>query len=416
MATNSYLFFLGSHPDISASEAWAVLEREDLKPQCLAANERFLHVSLAAALPADCIDRLGGTERIAEVIGSQSDVFSVTGVVAALDLEPDTKLNLGISGLGTSPEYPRRLGYDLKDFLKKEGHRVRVIVPKKKQQRLNTASVLFNRLTTLPHRELTVVQAAEQYLLTQTVQVQDITKYELRDTKRPTRDAKVGMLPPKLAQMMLNVALGEIQHHPEAQLKDRVVWDPFCGMGTLLQEGWLLGYQMHGSDASERMVRASQKNVAWLADHFQVQPKLRPEVRPHDATKTPPFSPLDAIVTEPVLGNPVSAPLPAELVARRVEELGTLYRDMLRKAHAVLPVGGVVLMALPAWRTSRKGSDFNLFPEAFLDDIEALGYHRAQLIPAELQTFYSPSDRRTLLYARPDALVGRELILWKKLP
>ena len=412
MATHHYLFFLGTHPDISASEVWGVLEREKLTPQLIATHERYLHVGLSQALPADLVNRLGGTERIAEVIAEHEAIFSVASVAQALNLAPQTKLSLGFSSLGTSPDYARRLGHDLKRFLKEQGHRVRVIVPPKKQQRLNTASVLFNRLTVLPHRELTVVKADEHYLLTQTVQVQDITQYELRDTKRPARDAKVGLLPPKLAQIMLNLATSRL---PTTNYSlPTKVHDPFCGMGTLLQEGWLLGHQMHGSDANPRMVRAAEKNLSWLAEHFSVSEKLRPLVKHHDAAKKPPFSPLEAIVTEPVLGNPVSAPLPVELVAKRVEELGTLYREMLRQAHQALSAEGVVLLALPAWRVARRSSDFNLFPEAFLDDIEALGYHRVQLIPEQLQAFYPPSGRGTLLYARPDALVGRELILWQK--
>jgi hypothetical protein len=39
--------------------------------------------------------------------------------------------------------------------------------------------------------------------------VQDIDAYAERDFERPMRDAFVGMLPPKLAQIMLNLAVGE---------------------------------------------------------------------------------------------------------------------------------------------------------------------------------------------------------------
>ena len=45
---------------------------------------------------------------------------------------------------------------------------------------------------------------------------------------------------------------------------------------------------------------------------------------------------------------------------------------------------------------------------------EKIGYRIGQLIPQELTSLYPPTDRGTLLYARPDALVGREITLWHK--
>jgi hypothetical protein len=43
--------------------------------------------------------------------------------------------------------------------------------------------------------------------LARTIFIQDIDAYSARDTGK-TRDMEVGMLPPKLAQMMLSLALG----------------------------------------------------------------------------------------------------------------------------------------------------------------------------------------------------------------
>jgi tRNA G10 N-methylase Trm11 len=418
MVENSYLFFLGSHPDISATEAWRIFEHKGYEPRLVSATKRYLHVNLNQELPDGFIDHLGGTERIAHVLAAQSDIFSVASITETLALAPNTKLKIGVSSLGTSPEYARRVGHDIKDSLRNEGHRVRVIIPKKGQQRLNSASVLFNRLTTLPHRELTVIKDDEHYLLSQTIQVQDITKYELRDTMRPARDAKVGMLPPKLAQMMLNFALSHLSSPKSTPTP--TVYDPFCGIGTILQESWLMGFQSTGSDSSERMVRATQKNLDWLAEHFPADSTIYPKVLVQDATRKLPtthdslFTRFDAIVTEPFLGNPISAPLPENEVGRRVEDLGNLYHQMLKNAHSALSKDGAICMALPAWKAARQSVNWHLFPDAFLDDVEAIGYHRNQLIPAQLHLVFPASPRQTLLYARPDANVGRELILWTK--
>ena len=76
--------------------------------------------------------------------------------------------------------------------------------------------------------------------------VQNISAYAMRDQKRPKRDAFVGMLPPKLAQIMINLALGD------QEPKDKLLLDPFCGTGVLLQEALLMGLKVYGTDLSQK--------------------------------------------------------------------------------------------------------------------------------------------------------------------
>lgn len=64
-------------------------------------------------------------------------------------------------------------------------------------------------------------------MIGQTVWVQDIDAYSQRDMGRE-RSMVVGMMPPKLAQMMINFATkGD---------KKLQIWDSFCGLGTTLIE------------------------------------------------------------------------------------------------------------------------------------------------------------------------------------
>ena len=281
---------------------------------------------------------------------------------------------------------------------------MRFILPTGKSDRLNAAAVMAHRLDEEPNSEFTLVRLeSDSYIVSHTVAVQDIRSYELRDTQRPGRDARVGLLPPKLAQIMLNLALSPASGRGQNPLR---ILDPFCGMGTILQEGWLMDYHMVGSDSSERMTKAATKNLAWLKEHFKVSSALEPNIFVHQAdTKWAKrwHDAFDAVVTEPFLGKPVKVPLPPRELARRMNELGELYQHVFRRTHAVLKDGGSLVFALPAWRT-RDG--WQLYPEAFLDALARLGYSKHQL---------GNEPRGTLLYARPDALVGRELTLWHKI-
>jgi tRNA G10 N-methylase Trm11 len=125
---------------------------------------------------------------------------------------------------------------------------------------LNSAQVLHNKLTTKGAWELLVIKDGKNTILAQTIFVQDIEAYAARDQARPARDARVGMLPPKLAQIMINLA------NPP---KDAAILDPFCGTGVVLQEAMLMGFSTVGTDLEARMVEYTKKNLDWLNDKFQ---------------------------------------------------------------------------------------------------------------------------------------------------
>jgi tRNA G10 N-methylase Trm11 len=60
----------------------------------------------------------------------------------------------------------------------------------------------------------------------------------------------IGMLPPKLAQMMINLSLGN------------TIYDPFVGLGTVLIESVHMGNnRVFGSDLNPRMVTTANDNL-----------------------------------------------------------------------------------------------------------------------------------------------------------
>lgn len=133
------------------------------------------------------------------------------------------------------------------------------VVPNQ-QLTLNSAQILHNKLTGPLGLELLFVAHGKETYIAQTTKVQDIDEYAQRDFGRPKRSGFVGMLPPKLAQMMLHLA----QVTP-----DEVVLDPFCGTGVVLQEAALMGCKVHGTDVEPKMIDFSRTNMEWL------QKKLR---------------------------------------------------------------------------------------------------------------------------------------------
>lgn len=89
-----------------------------------------------------------------------------------------------------------------------------------------------------------------------TLEVQDIDSYSKRDFSK-NRDIQVGMLPPKLCQMMINI------WKESKDCESKNVYDPFVWLGTVLIEAlnmWIS--QVFWSDLSEKMVDESRKNIS----------------------------------------------------------------------------------------------------------------------------------------------------------
>lgn len=409
-----YAFFLGNHPELSLVEAWHALQRNTIATSLEYVGPQHVIFSAEKPISGDVVHELGGTDRIGQIMAKSAHAWTPQEVFDALDATPKSKkITVGLSTLSVSNFDAAAFAYDVKKIAAARDVKLRFVLPKK-SSRLNAAQVEANHLTQSPNAELTLIKQEDQWLLARTLEVQDIRAYERRDTRRPARDARVGMLPPKLAQIMINIAL---QSRPTTK-GNTTLFDPFCGMGTVLQEAWLLDIKAHGSDINERMVAFSDKNITWLSEHFSVSKELRPELFVHDARRPFPKDlrgKITHIVTEPYLGNPMRSPLLSREAAAHIEPLANLYLAALKNFWPILAPEGMVLFLLPAFRRGHRGNEtFTLFPAGFLDAITELGYSQIQLIPPALQEKLSGSDRGTLLYSRPDALVGREFTLWQK--
>src|SRR3989344_5585326 len=81
-------------------------------------------------------------------------------------------------------------------------------------------------------------------------------------------------------------------------MTQKTLLDPFCGMGTILAEALLLGWQVIGSDQSEEVVVKAQANLRWLGLKTH---KLFTSDATHISEKV---ESVDAIVTEPFMGKP----------------------------------------------------------------------------------------------------------------
>lgn len=372
-----YVAVLGRQPLISVAELESLFEDVRLIAPGLA--------EFQASKKPD-VRRLGGTLKIAEEVRLPELWQS---------LPAEGKITIGVSDFsrGASAFGAQREALKMKRTLVKMGRSVRVVA--NKTAVLSSATSVHNHLFSATKIEI-LKNGGRHYRV---IGVQDIEGYVERDRKRPARDAKVGMLPPKLAQILINLCGGL----PEGAR----LLDPFCGTGVVLQEAALMGYVPYGTDLSERMVKYSERNLEWLAKTAETHSRSRgvsttpTVVTVGDATSYQWAAPIDAVACEGYLGPPMSLP-PAEIKLRQAkQECGAIVLGFLKNLAGQIQSGTPVVMAVPAWlRPDGRYERLKL-----LDEISNLRYNVCS---------FKNLGQKDLLYHRDGQVVAREIIVLRK--
>lgn len=378
---------LGRQPAIGLAELESLFGADNLKPF----GE---HAAVVDIEPAHFpIDKLGSIIKVCKMLTflPYTDWPSIYKYLAEalprhLEYIPDGKIHLGLScyGVKVSTSQINASALSLKKIIKAAGRSVRV-VPNQAPQ-LNTAQVLHNNLTGETGMELILISDGEQTLLCQTSKVQDINAYAERDQMRPKRDPRVGMLPPKLAQIIINLS------EPSEKA---IVLDPFCGTGVIPQEALLMGFNAYGSDIEPRMVDYTITNLEWLSHKYRIGFSYKAEVA--DACTHEWQKPFDRIASETYLGRPFSAEPKPDVLIKIVQDIDFIHKKFLQNVAKQTKSGFKMCIAVPAWKTANGFRQLSI-----LDHLEELGYTRQSFVHVR---------NGDLIYHRPNQIVARELVV-----
>ena len=344
------------------------------------------------------INRLGGSLKLGRFFDTD---FSKLAIFLAT-AHPEGKITLGISDFSKQKKsgLAKQKSMELKRNLAKMGRSVRVITSNEPE--ISSATAHHNQLGEKAGCFEIFLIDREIYL---SLGTQNITAYTERDQARPARDAKVGMLPPKLAQILINLC-GKL---PEGAR----VLDPFCGTGVILQEAAIMGYIPYGTDLNERMVEYSNKNLSWLFNErnqkrFKILPDLIRKkdqilnaISVGDATSFTWEGEIDAVAFEGYLGAPMSKP-PVDIKFKTEKaKCREIAIGFLKNITPQIKSGTSVVMALPAWlRENGKYAGLNI-----LDEIQEMGYNFEK---------FQDLSQSDLLYYREGQIVAREIIVIRK--
>ncbi len=357
-----YLAILGRQADISLAELGALFSNVKKISSALAAFNAPEHTDFT---------RLGGTIKV----GIKLD----TPVIDFLQALPDGKITLGISDYSRNAKSTMKDALKFKNILTRHGRSVRVV--SSNTPALSTATSLHNGLSGKNERKVELIKNGDTWY--KVVFVSDIDAYTRRDQARPARDAKVGMLPPKLAQILINLC-GPLPAGSR-------ILDPFCGTGVVLQEALLMGYAAYGTDLSDRMIEYTEKNLKYF-DFTNYK------LEAGDATNFKWNGKIDAVACEGYLGAPMSTVPPEIKLKDQKHECGAIVLGFLKNLASQISSGTPVVIAIPAWlRGDNKYSRLDI-----IDEIEDMGYNVKDI------------SREGLLYHRDDQIVARDIIILRK--
>lgn len=393
------LFILGRQPDLGLAE----LESLYGSAKVQSVSKMSATVDIEPSLVN--FARLGGMVKFCKILTTLDTTnwqdihqFLITTAPEHASSLQDGKLRIGLSayGIKTNPKELMATGLELKKHIRKSGRSVR-LVPNK-ETALNSAQVLHNQLTSKLGWEIVFVRSGDKTIVAQSIAVQDIEAYARRDQARPMRDAKVGMLPPKLAQIIVNLATPNIQ----TNLKS-IVLDPFCGTGVVLQEASLMGYGTYGSDLDQKMIDYTKANLQWLTDtnkNLQSNSDNFYSLEQGDAC-THRWSSFNSIATETYLGRPLSSLPDTKTLTKIIRDCDTIHTKFLKNVAKQTKPGFRMCIAVPAWKTHK---DFKHLPT--LDNLAGLGYNRTKFVHAK---------EHELIYHRPGQFVARELVVLERI-
>jgi tRNA G10 N-methylase Trm11 len=326
---------------------------------------------------------------------SEKLVFGVSVYCADSSLNPAAK------------NIQRFVGSVVKRELREYGKKTKFMgFPKhRKRPQLSHVEVLKKKFVENKTEILVCVDKRHTFIAT-TIAVHNPFEFQERDVGKPVQ-RKIFAIPPRLARIMINLA---------ACTEGKVLLDPFCGVGTILQEALLAKAKVIGVDINSWCVEAAKRNLEWLKFEYSLEKAekrvLQGDV--HELSRKIGWEQIDCMATEPDLG-PALRQVPTKPYALKIiRRLEPLYHSFLEEACKVLKRKGRLVLVSPYIKT-RSGNPVTMEIEAKATEI---GFERIH--PFKMRRFEETSGAEKLLKmvsfvdVEERHKIGREIHVFQK--
>lgn len=387
----TWFAIVGKNQELSKSELEAQLPYLSPSVQSPSSvSDSYLEIK--GALPSkESLDRLGGIVR-AGIILERCSYAELQAILISHILRHDLnrsdclskakttshRLDFGLSAYSSSwnRRTLERLALSSKSIIKKSsGRAVRVVFPQ--EGIVLPTPVIAKQLLDKGGREFVILPQGKDYALAETKWVHPFEEWGEREFGKPDVDSRRGLLPQKLARMMINLSGLALDENV-------LVFDPFCGSGVILMEARELGCQFFGSDIDPRAILATKHNLGVPESSTQVKLADARAVSFPELGKNQRL----LIVTEPYLGPLWHGEVAPEEKEQVVHELVQLYSQALQHWCGSIRKGTRIVMIFPV----------------------ILGIPTFSRIVDRLPQFKYTLLSKPILYERDNAKVAREIV------
>jgi tRNA G10 N-methylase Trm11 len=332
------------------------------------------------------MNSLGWTIKVFEV-NLKVDKNSVFESIFLEAKNRDWKFNYWFNIFPEKKEKLNKFLIEIKRFLQKKWVSSRFV--NKADKNLSSAQILWNSLLK-KGADFNLLDLDWIYYFWKTIWVQDIDAYSARDYSK-SRDMQVWMLPPKLAQIMINLA-----NSPQ---ETKTIYDPFVWLGTILIEAKLMWFEkIFWSDLSEKMVETARNNTWWKIEKLNA--KFVNEVSFWDEVKN------WIIVTEGYLWEIMTQKnISLDRIKKQRESLKKIYEWFFSSLKKWWFSWNIVI-TFPFWDLKWK--------YIFFDEVYQILDKYCTILPFFSSEFnFNETKTWSLLYKRSKQLVWREIFKLK---
>lgn len=305
-----YIFIFGREPELSFLEVISYFQSHDITYKLVEWKDEVAVFLLEDIDFELLIKRLGGTVKIAEVFLEYKYQGS------------ENKLNYGISVYSGNRN---KLKHYLENEFRKE--RVKAVFRKSREDVFMPSEIFAKNLI-----EFLVYNK----YYARTIAVFNPRDYKERDERRP-RQILLHQVSLRLARILVNLSFARYN-----------LLDPFCGVGTILQEGMISGIDVYGVDIDNESVEASKENLNWLKEKYDLKNTFK--IIKEDSGKLVRYfgrNEVYAVATEPDLG-PYYKKMPSkEEVDGVVKALENLYSNFFLGLRQAMKKRGKIAIVFP---------------------------------------------------------------------